>query len=78
MQLDKVSIVDWGFEGVKTPKWAQLNPNIEAGLFFKLNPAYEDAGSYSIYVNLVDDNSPPLSSKYEFELLVIDTRFKFF
>ena len=42
-----------------------------------MNPAFEDSGSYSIYILLTDDNSPPLSSKYEFELQVLDTRFNF-
>lgn len=42
-------------------------------MFFEINPADTNAGTYRVYVDLVDDNRDPMSSRYEFDLQVIDS-----
>ena len=73
MQLDGIFVTDWGFEGQKVPSWIKLNEDFADGMYFEINPANEDEGIYKIYVDLIDDNLQPLSSRFEFELQIIDS-----
>lgn len=73
MQLDGIFVNDWGFEGQKVPSWIKLNEDFTEGMYFEINPANEDEGIYKIFVDLIDDNFQPLSSRFEFELQIIDS-----
>ena len=43
-------------------------------MLFEINPTDANAGTYTVYVDLVDNNNlDPMSSRYEFDLQVIDS-----
>lgn len=43
------------------------------GMFFEVNPTEKEAGSYKVYVDMIDDNKEPQIGRFEFDLYVIDS-----
>ena len=73
MQLDGISIVKWGIEGLETPPtWIEMSQNFTNGLSFKVEPTEQDEGQYTVIVELIDDNEEPLSNEFSFDLFVIN------
>ena len=73
MQLDKIFVVEWGIEGLKSWGWIKLNMDFTKGMFFEVNPTEKEAGSYKVYVDMIDDNKEPQIGRFEFDLYVIDS-----
>lgn len=74
MQLDNVAITDWGIEGMKTPPaWIKLNEEFSDGLVVVLDPKVTNIGIYIVFIDLIDDNEKPMSSRFNFEIQIIDT-----
>ena len=73
MQLDGISIVTWGIEGLETPPaWIKMSDKITDGLSFRVEPTEKDEGQYTVIVELIDDNTEPLSNLFSFDLFVIN------
>ena len=66
-------MLDWGIEGLDIWPWIKLNLDFTKGMFFEVNPTDKEAGAYKVYVDMIDDNREPQSSRFEFDLFVIDS-----